>query len=62
MKRKLGIVASCLIGISELDALEMIKAAGFDAFFTGRSYKRKDVAEIKKKASPLDMRERFCYL
>ena len=61
MKRKLGIVASCLIGISELDALEMIKAAGFDAFFTGRSYKRKDVAEIKKKADELSLDYEFIH-
>ena len=30
MERKLGIVASCLHGLSELDALEKIKAAGFE--------------------------------
>ena len=49
MERKLGIVASCLHGVSERDALEKIQAAGFETFFTG-NYKDADVAAIKKRA------------
>lgn len=35
MERKLGIEAGCLKGVAEIDALEKIKAAGFEAFFSG---------------------------
>ena len=37
MKRKLGITASCLPGISELDALPFIKNAGFEMIFSETS-------------------------
>ena len=49
MERKLGIIANCLRGIPAVDALEKIKAAGFETFFTG-DYKDADVAAIKKRA------------
>ena len=32
MKRKLGIFCECLSGISSLDALPLIKKAGFDCY------------------------------
>ena len=33
MKRRLGIVASCLDGLDTISSLEKIKAAGFDDYF-----------------------------
>ena len=32
MKRKLGIMAECLEGVTPYDALDKIKEAGFEAF------------------------------
>ena len=64
MKRKLGIVANCLSGIKEIDALPLIKAAGFETFFTTRAYKRDEVREIKRVADELSLEEEFlatCY-
>ena len=60
MERKLGIVASCLHGVSELDALEKIKAAGFETFFTG-SYKNDDVRAIKERADELGLEYEFIH-
>ena len=37
MKRKLGIVASCLSGVPETDALEKIRNAGFDTVFSNQN-------------------------
>ena len=54
MKRKLGIMANCLEGISSYDALDKIKNAGFEAFFTNE-YKRDDVKKIKEKATVLGL-------
>ena len=34
IKRKLGIIAGCLKGVDEPDALEMIREAGFECYFT----------------------------
>ena len=61
MKRKLGINASCLLGVSERDALEMIKAAGFETFFSSRGYKLEDVVEIKKRADELGLEYEFIH-
>ena len=60
MKRKLGILANCLRGVPAADALEKIKAAGFETFFTG-DYKCGDVAEIKKKADELGLEYEFIH-
>lgn len=54
MKRKLGIIASCLKDIATVDALDKIKAAGFETIFTGE-YKYEDVAPIKEKADALGL-------
>ena len=35
MKRKLGIVSECIHGNDSMDTLDLIKAAGFDCYFTG---------------------------
>lgn len=61
MKRKLGINANCLIDVSELDALERIKAAGFETVFTSRNYKTDDVAEIKRRADALGLEYEFIH-
>lgn len=61
MKRKLGINASCLVGVSERDALEMIKEAGFEVFFSSRGYKIEDVVEIKKRADGLGLEYEFIH-
>ena len=60
MKRKLGIMANCLAGVRAVDALEKIKAAGFETFFTG-NYKGDDVAEIKKQADKLGLEYEFIH-
>lgn len=60
MERKLGIVASCLHGVSERDALEKIRAAGFETFFTG-SYKNDDVRAIKQRADELGLEYEFIH-
>ena len=60
MERKLGIIAACLEGVREVDALEKIKAAGFESFFTG-SYKREDVREIKQRADELGLEYEFIH-
>lgn len=56
MNRKLGIIASCLsrMGISEYDALPLIRDAGFDNFFSGW-YKREDIAKLKKRADEVGL-------
>lgn len=60
MQRKLGINAGCLKDFSELEALEKIKAAGFETFFTG-SYKNEEVREIKKRADSLGLEYEFIH-
>lgn len=60
MKRKLGILANCLDGVKAADALEKIKAAGFETFFTG-DYKSDTVAEIKARADALGLTYEFIH-
>ena len=60
MNRKLGIIASCLCNIDTLSALEKIKAAGFDSFFTGE-YKNDDVAKIAARAKELGLTYEFIH-
>ena len=37
MNGKLGIIADCLPGVADIDALEKIRNAGFDMIFTGEN-------------------------
>lgn len=60
MKRKLGIFANCLSGVSVVDALEKIKAAGFESFFTAE-YKADDVSAIRKRADELGLEYEFIH-
>jgi sugar phosphate isomerase/epimerase len=60
MKRRLGIVASCLDGLDTISSLEKIKAAGFDCFFTGE-YKMDEVTKIKEKALDLGLDYEFIH-
>ncbi len=60
MKRKLGINANCLKGVSEKDALKLIKNAGFDSVFLS-AYHGAEVAEIKKQADALGLEAEFIH-
>ena len=60
MERKLGIMANCLEGVSAYDALDKIKEAGFEAFFTN-DYKLDDVKKIKEKADMLGLSYDFIH-
>jgi len=60
MKRKLGINATCLLEISAVDALEKIKAAGFETFFTGH-YKMDDVTALAKRAKEVGIDYEFIH-
>jgi len=52
MERKLGISANCLRGIGVLDALDLIKEAGFNSIFSG-SGSAEEISAIKAKADAL---------
>ncbi len=54
MKRKLGIVAEFVHNVPATENLELIKEAGFEAYFTGR-YREKDVFELKNKGDKLGL-------
>lgn len=60
MKRKLGINIDCLRDISALDAMELVKAAGFETFFTGICDNER-VAAIKQKADALGLEFEFIH-
>lgn len=60
MERKLGIVSECLVGENPVEALEKIKNAGFDCFFTNHRDLSK-VSELVKKADELDMTCEFIH-
>lgn len=60
MKRRFGINANCLVGISEKDALKLIKAAGFDSVFLC-AYHNDEVAEIKNEADALGLETEFIH-
>ena len=60
IRRELGINADCLNGISELDALELIKKTGFDSVFIS-SYKNDEVAKIKSKADEIGLTVEFIH-
>ena len=48
MKRKLGILSECIGGMESVDALDLIKDAGFDCFFTGHTDLEKVRALVEK--------------
>ena len=60
IQREFGINAACLKGISELDALELIKRAGFDSVFLS-AYKNDEVAAIKRRADELSLVVEFIH-
>ena len=60
MKRKLGIYGNCLSGVHPKDALEKIKAAGFETFFTCE-YKAEDVSSIKHRADEVGLEYEFIH-
>ena len=60
MKRKFGIVATCLRNGPQIESLEKIKAVGFDGFFTSRG----DIAEccaMRKEADRLGLDYQFIH-
>ena len=61
MERKLGINAECLKGVSELDALPLIKAAGFETFFTGAYRNDGSVSKIRERADKLGLTYEFIH-
>ena len=60
MNRRLGINVDCLVEIDELKALDLIKAAGFETFFSN-AYKNDTVSAIKKKADALGLTYEFIH-
>ena len=60
MKRRFGINADCLVGVSERDALELIKNAGFESVFLS-SYRNEEVKEIKEEADRLGLEVEFIH-
>ena len=60
MKRKFGINADCLKGISERDALALIKNAGFESVFLS-SYHNCEVESIKAEADRLGLEVEFIH-
>ena len=52
MKRKIGIIASCLPGISEYDALDYIGDAGFEMVFCD-SFEPHEILRLKEKCDRL---------
>ena len=60
MKRKLGINALCLVETSELEALPLIKAAGFESIFI-MAYQAEEVKAIKESADELGLKIEFIH-
>jgi len=60
MERKLGINAHALIGLTALEALEPIKAAGFECFFDSMRT-LEEMNEIKEKAVKLGIEYEFIH-
>ena len=62
MKRKVGINIDCVKGHSPLDTLELIKAQGFECFFTGEYIVDYDeVARIKERGERLGLSYEFIH-
>ena len=60
MKRRLGINAHCLAGVSEVDALKLIKASGFETTFIA-AYDPKEVSQIKAEADRVGLAVEFIH-
>ena len=60
IERRFGINADCLKGISERDALALIKNAGFESVFLS-SYHDQEVESIKKEADRLGLEVEFIH-
>lgn len=60
MERKLGITSECLKEVPPEEALPLIKAAGFDCYFTGH-YTSEKVASIKKVGDELGLTCEFIH-
>ena len=54
MKNKLGIAAACLSGVKEIDALELIRDAGFESVFS-EDNDPKTVLAIREKCDKLGL-------
>ncbi len=54
MNGKLGIIANCLHGVRDLDALDLIRNAGFEMIFS-EEYDPKTVYQIKEKSEKLGL-------
>lgn len=61
MRRKLGVNSSCLADISEIDALQYIKNAGFDCFFSGEQYTLDAVAALKNEGDRVGLDFEFIH-
>lgn len=60
MKRKLGIISSCLPGVSEYDALDKIKAAGFEMIFAD-TFDVKTACMMREKCDKLGLSFEFLH-
>ncbi|MBQ9801716.1 MAG: sugar phosphate isomerase/epimerase [Clostridia bacterium] len=60
MGRKLGIESHCLPGVAQDEALELIKATGFEAFFTGYN-STEEVCALRKKGDELGLTYDFIH-
>ena len=62
MRRKLGINANCIQGMTSLNTLDFIKDAGFDCFFTPSSVTHPtEIAMIREKCEKLGLRYDFIH-
>ena len=62
MKRKLGMNCDACQGLTELEALELIKKAGFDSFFLGSEHVTPElVANLKTKGDQLGLEFTFIH-
>ncbi|MBR2018994.1 MAG: sugar phosphate isomerase/epimerase [Clostridia bacterium] len=60
MRRKLGIISECIIGMDSIDALDLIKAAGFECYFTGH-IDDDTVSKLVKKGNSLGLTCEFIH-
>ena len=60
MKRKLGIISSCLPALSEYDALDKIKAAGFEMIFAD-TFDVKTACAMREKCDKLGLSFEFLH-
>lgn len=60
MKRKLGIISECVAELNPVEALDKIKAVGFDSFFTGK-IDIETVSALKQKGDSLGLDFEFIH-